>query len=292
MSASRAFARSVQRSAKLPRGAPARSWVEPFPRRSFATAGPSRPPTRLIVPFVLACAVGGGLYGLYQYTELSQTFPPSVRKRLRAAIKAQRAEDYREAEQLYRGAYEEAKALLKTSNGRASLGGDPWLKVSGIGVKLASMLEAEGRLATALSTYTAVLSDLRAAPTNTLSGPERMRAVAVAQRIGDLAPRAGYLAGGSGGLEAADRQAEEALTWSVQEILRLTTSEADRKRAAEGGENAEGITMSELELPEWVTGAEVGASLEALGQFYGRKGKAEYAASLFLLGHFLMMRLR
>ncbi|KAK0566339.1 hypothetical protein OC844_000800 [Tilletia horrida] len=119
------------------------------------------------------------------------------------------------------------------------------------------------------------------------SPEERMRAVAIAQRLGDLALRAevrdALVNAGAWGAEPA----EEHLQWSVEELLRLVVpaSGSAAKMAAAGGQgkDADGTAwLTELELPKWVTRTDVGASLEALGAFYASRNNIEYAVPLFL----------
>lgn len=42
------------------------------------------------------------------------------------------------------------------------------------------------------------------------------------------------------------------------------------------------VLVGELDLPPWVGKADMGATFEALGNFYARKGNVEYAMPLYL----------
>ena len=89
---------------------------------------------------------------------------------------------------------------------------DPYLKLSGIAIALAEVLEASDRPSEAYETYSTALAQLRASQaTKKLSGKERMRAVALAHKLGEMA-------------EVYQRGAEEAegfLTFAVEEVLRV-----------------------------------------------------------------------
>lgn len=169
---------------------------------------------------------------------------------------------------------------------REQLGDAALLKLSGLSIALGSFLESEGRAMEAYDVYAASL-ELLQAPDGAQTGPERMRAVALAQKCGDLAqlPDVGraLIKGG----EERD-MAETHLVWSVEELLRLTVP-AEKREAAlaaspatAGTEEDASIKLSELPLPKWVKPAELGASLEALAGFYSAKGQAQLAAPLYL----------
>ena len=89
---------------------------------------------------------------------------------------------------------------------------EPHLKLSGIAIALAEVLESSNRPSEAYETYSAALAQLRASQaTGKLSGKERMRAVALAHKLGEMA-------------EVYQRGAEEAegfLTFAVEEVLRV-----------------------------------------------------------------------
>ena len=154
---------------------------------------------------------------------------------------------------------------------------EPHLKLSGIAIALAEVLESSNRLSEAYETYSAALAQLRASQaTGKLSGKERMRAVALAHKLGEMA-------------EVYQRGAEEAegfLTFAVEEVLRVIKDgqanievEGKGKGRAEEGEVS--TMLAELELPWWVSKVDVAAPLEALGRFYAQEGKPEYVH-----GHF------
>lgn len=204
---------------------------------------------------------------------------------------------------LPQSALEKARALPPNV-----LGKDPILKTTGIAIALASMLEDQHEYSKAYSIYSEALDEVlqrnNFQPTDEVSRvertpQERMRAVALAQRLGDLArlPRIEI------NLKPKDRDAkksssnmddlkpldlaEKHLVWSVEELLKLsipkeTRNEILNKNKDSSNADRDGIMLSDLELPSWVTHSELGASLEALGSFYAEKGKVDYAVPLYL----------
>ena len=154
---------------------------------------------------------------------------------------------------------------------------EPHLKLSGIAIALAEVLESSNRPSEAYEAYEAALAQLRASQaTGKLSGKERMRAVALAHKLGEMA-------------EVYQRGAEEAegfLTFAVEEVLRvIKDGQANIEVEGKGKERAEegevSTMLAELELPWWVSKVDVAAPLEALGRFYAQEGKPEYVH-----GHF------
>ena len=108
---------------------------------------------------------------------------------------------------------------------------------------------------------------------------ERMRGVALAQKIADLAQHSDVVVPpcpvASNGRTIDP--AEGYLTWSVEEMLRLVREAADVSVPSESA-----VLLSDLHLPPWVTTEDVGGSIEALGAFYAARGLAEYAVPLYI----------
>ena len=148
---------------------------------------------------------------------------------------------------------------------------EPYLKLSGIAIALAEVLEASNRPSEAYETYSTALAQLRASQaTKKLSGRERMRAVALAHKLGEMAEV----------YQRGPEEAEEFLTFAVEEVLRvMKDGEAGIEVEGKGKERADegevGTMLAELELPQWVRKVDVAAPLEALGRFYAREDKPE-----------------
>jgi tetratricopeptide (TPR) repeat protein len=161
------------------------------------------------------------------------------------------------------------------------------LKVSGISIALGSLLEEQGKLNEA---YVIFSDSLRQVREKGSSPEERMRAVALAQRCGDLASIeevSQLLSDTVPTLADSSSLAEDHLRWSVEELLRLTVSDTDRSEALSNPESP--LILADLDLPPWISGATLGASLEALGQLYASQGRSEYAIPLYVQAINLLM---
>ncbi|KAH9833252.1 uncharacterized protein C8Q71DRAFT_875786 [Rhodofomes roseus] len=200
-------------------------------------------------------------------------WPQEVRGDLRAGIKAKNQGDFILSERYLRRAYDTALGLpFETFSPSAHL------KLSGIAIALASTLEAAERPEPAYEVYSDALSRLRAANAAApLSGPERMRAVALASKLGEMAET----------YQLPVAEEERWLTYAVEELLRVVRDEAGKGKIVVEGEKQERdvmpIMLVELELPPWVTKTDVGAPLEALGRFYAREGNVECVQSAISL---------
>jgi len=96
----------------------------------------------------------------------------------------------------------------------------------------------------------------------TLSDEERLRRVALAYKLGQLAS------------ERDVDEEEKWLIWAVEEVMRL--SGLGKKNAdSDTNAKARSSALDELELPIWMSKADLGAPLEALGALYAKKGKIE-----------------
>lgn len=116
---------------------------------------------------------------------------------------------------------------------------------------------------------------------------ERMRAVAIASKLGEMAET----------FQQPAAEEERLLVFAVEEMLRVVRSLQSAKDDSSplsllanlvSGENAatkteaaeqddEKVVLADLNLPKWVTVTDVGAPIEALGAFYSRVGQIEYA---------------
>jgi hypothetical protein len=177
-----------------------------------------------------------------------------------------------------------------------AFGEDPVLKVSGIGIALAGIFEEGGDRERAYKAYEDTLWYLRTAyldvankpkdkvpdlgmeTLKVLNAPEKMRAVAVAYKLGELA-------------EALDKPYEEQekwLVWSVEAILRTVLgapplASADTVQTATPG-GAQGpnvkVLVEQLGLPLWTLSHDLAAPFEALGSFYAKHNNVKCVASL------------
>lgn len=131
---------------------------------------------------------------------------------------------------------------------------------------MAEELEASNRPQEAYDIYSTALAQLRAAKNP--SARERMRAVAIAHKLGEMAEI----------YQQGPEEEEQWLTFAVEEVLRVIKDEGvapKQVKSAAEPEGEDGTMLAELSLPWWVRKVDVAAPLEALGRFYAREGKNE-----------------
>lgn len=232
---------------------------------------PGKPRIRTLFYGLIALAIAATGAGLYTFYGSFTTWPKEVRDDLRAGLKAQRNGDWAKAEARFRKALETATALPQDK-----LGDDALLKLSGISISLGSVLEHAGHLRKAYDVYAEALQNVIQ---QGKTPAERMRAVALSQKCGDLA-NIREVRDSFGLGSASQSKAEEHLRWSVEELLRLVVPDETRQSIVQGNTGA--IYVSDLDLPPWLTDTTLGASLESLGQFYAAQGRSSYAIPLYL----------
>lgn len=147
-----------------------------------------------------------------------------------------------------------------------SLSPAPYLKISGIAATLGDVLESNNRPKAAYDVYAAALAHLQVHSAE-LSGEERLRGVALAHKLGEMA----YT------YQVGEEEEERWLSWAVEEMVRVTKSLGEAAGAGNVGPDGEEpkVILAELEMPRWMSVADVGAPIEALGAFYARMGNIE-----------------
>ena len=104
---------------------------------------------------------------------------------------------------------------------------------------------------------------------NGLTRNERLRAVAIAHKLGEMAEA----------YQLPQEEEERWLVYSVEEMLRVVRDDQQGRGRTDGTaevvESDQPVSLDELELPRWVQKMEVVAPLQALGTFYSRVGKQE-----------------
>lgn len=149
----------------------------------------------------------------------------------------------------------------------------PYLKTTGIAITLAGVLEADGKQEQAYQIYQEALNLLQEGPGNTtsrlrtgLSAPERLRGVAIAHKLGELAEE----------LHKPEEEEEKWLVYSVETVLRdIMGATPAATVSIEKGEGKEELSdlMGHLKLPVWATSHDIAAPFEALATFYSKAGK-------------------
>ena len=233
------------------------------PRPSVSGPGAVRVGTLFTSLVALAVAVTG--YGLYEYYTSFSAWPASIRDDLRAALKARNRGDARRAESYFRKALATARSIkgelneaTPTPKGQPKgLEGEAMLKISGIAIALAALLEGEGKVEESYEVLQDVFDEVmqqgkyeKVAEEKgewKRSDRDRMRAVQIAQKLGllgqlpevriALLEKARAASGAQEDVEGnaegkkyrfsltgtAESQdpAEKWLVWSVEELFRL-----------------------------------------------------------------------
>lgn len=191
-----------------------------------------------------------------------------------------------------RKALEEAHNITESEREKERWKGEWDWKVSGIVAKLGEVLEKMGDLEEAVKVYEEGFRDLggRIQGGQPLEEEPKdprvlLRLISLAQRIGHLSSTISSLpptqVSGSTFSERKKRlksyieKAESYLSWSVEEILRSTSARqmVDSKRG-DGGDDA-AVLADELDLPDWISKSDFGASLESLADFFASQGNVE-----------------
>ncbi|GAA6061231.1 hypothetical protein JCM10212_002690 [Sporobolomyces blumeae] len=254
--------------------------------------------------------IGATSYGLYQFYQSFTAYPDStthpIRSKLRAAIRSESQGEYDRASSFFANAYDLALDLYST--GQLDGHDDPLIKLSAIAVRWGGMWEAKGDLLKAIEVYdtgfqpiadrvdsatASARSGFTTTPTTTgttgqVTTGQVQRGAAIALKLGDLWTTVG-------GPEA-ESEAERYYTWAVQELMRLSLTDAQKDKVRQemaaqeslGSAAKDGATATpkdsnakgDLETPSWVGEVELVAAFERLGDLYSRQGRIELAQPL------------
>ncbi|KAH8113961.1 hypothetical protein DFH11DRAFT_1509828 [Phellopilus nigrolimitatus] len=368
----RTFQRKKAISHELPRSSSFRGAQH---TRTFSSSKNSLPsdslsshiPISKILGALLAVGVAATAWGLYEFYATLTMWPKEVRGDLRSGLRAKERDDLKLSQRHLMKAWEVVRTLPSSA-----LSPEPYLKISGIAIVLAEVLEADREFEQAYAVLSAAIAllvpslqvssspspsssssssspsgstgheppvfrSLRSSPSG-VTGPEeysaahptpttreRMRAVALALKLGDMA-------------EMLARPAEEEhwLSYAMEEVLRVVRDEYDlvpdtrrggfintdsapsasQKTAEEKGESEDSAVKSvenrreqsrehalrdvfspgsenaQLGLPAWVslTKTELVAPIERLASFYARQGKAGPAITLYRVASNLLVQ--
>ncbi|QRV75872.1 TPR-2 domain protein [Ceratobasidium sp. AG-Ba] len=189
---------------------------------------------------LILIGIGVTSYGLYEFYSTFTTWPKELRGDLRSAVKAEYQGELKISEAYFRRAWEKAQGLPPEK-----LGGEHHLKVSGIGIALAAVLEKQKNLHGAYEIYARAFADiirapLPPAPAPILSGPERMRAVGLSMKLAELASRFGQ-----------KEDEERYLVFGVEEVLRMVKEESESAPTPSSQISELQEPKQELSLPTW-----------------------------------------
>lgn len=131
------------------------------------------------------------------------------------------------------------------------------------------MLERTGQLQKAYDLYTEYLEELKL---NLLPGeiePERLRAVSISRRIGQIAGR----------LDKKDDE-EFHRVWALEETLRMV-NQFNGLRQPDAGV-VPPMDVRTVQLPSFLQRDQLGALIEEVGRMYTERGKAEWVWASFI----------
>ncbi|KAF5374399.1 hypothetical protein D9757_011841 [Collybiopsis confluens] len=158
-----------------------------------------------------------------------------------------------------------------------TVGTQPYLKITGLAVAFGDILERAGKGEQAYDLYVQSLDILQQDDVkNTLTGPERLRAVALSTKLGELAAQ----------LKRSKAEEEKWLVLAVEELLRIVKGPNDESLGG-SGDDADDYSQGKinfplLPLPPWMNKTDIGAPLEALGAFHAHAGRLDFAMPLYL----------
>ncbi|KAE8228300.1 hypothetical protein CF326_g6774 [Tilletia indica] len=271
-----------------------------------SSSGPGGMP-KVSTTFIVLSSLGvlATGYGVWEYYQSLNAWPRELRDDLRNALLARDRGDTKRASDHFKKVLLAARGMVGLPS--SPLGSNPTLKTSGIAIAYAAMLERDGALDEAYKVYAEALDEVllrgNFAPEDSStstskaaaeraqgsrqyekvrSPEERMRAVAIAQRLGDLALRPEVRDQLVNAGQWNSDPAEEHLKWSVEELLRLVNLVDTKTKTRLTADKEDAVLLSDLSLPPWVSTTDLGASLEALGAFYASRSNVEYAVPLFL----------
>ncbi|KAF9010013.1 hypothetical protein BDQ17DRAFT_1388040 [Cyathus striatus] len=224
-----------------------------------------------ILSILLVAGVAATIYGIYDIYGTMTMWPVSIRKDLRAGLAAKYKNNLDLSARYFQRAWNQARELPIED-----FKSQPYLKTTGIGITLAGILESEGKLELAYNTYVETINQLIQAR-KPLSGQEHMRTVALAYKLGEMAQM----------LKKPRDEEERWLTMAVETIMKnvmqkpVAIGEIVSLKDSKMEEESK-IMVSELQLPMWATNQDIAAPFEALGSFYSRIGKLDFAMPLYL----------
>lgn len=235
-----------------------------------------------LLAVVLVTGLGLTAYGLGEIWGSMTIWPKEIRGDLKQGLLENARGDRTISAQYLSRAWEKTR-IMSTD----AFGHHPYLKITGVGIALAAVYEADLKIEQAYQVYQQCLQQLQADSSATsrirssLSPAERMRAVAISFKLGELAEL----------LKKPREEEEKWLTYSVETVLKDVMSVAEVVVNGQDSAHTEEMkTMVEtLKLPKWASKHDLAAPFEALGSFYSDEGKISYAMPLFLQAISILM---
>ncbi|WWD16682.1 hypothetical protein CI109_101112 [Kwoniella shandongensis] len=280
----------------------------------------------LRVSWIFSGLIGFGalvtIYGLLEFYSTLTTWPKAVRKPLRAALKSKLRQDYNKAEAFFREALFTALEI-----GPNELQPDPLLKISGIYVELANVLEIKGQRVAAYTELDKALkmfgpdplapayqrssakngagSDAWIGEGYVLSEKDHIRSIGLSQKLGQLALEIASSSTQSFSTTSLgpkyktwDEAAESHLSSALTAMLHLGLN-ANTTAPGTGGQVILGRDVNLPDSPEpteedsqeggRVDKRGLGMTMESLSEVYARKKQFDMAAQLLLQATSLLL---
>ena len=151
----------------------------------------------------------------------------------------------------------------------AVYGPDPHLKLTGILIALAEVMELNGKPHEAYELMDNYLDNLppldEEVTYHEWSGAERMRLIAMAHKLGLMAESH----------SRPQKDQEKWLTWAVERTLKDIRHVNESSGRSTPGPGT-GQPLHELELPDWVAQSDLLVLLESLSEFHAKTNKTRY----------------
>ena len=206
---------------------------------------------------ILACTgLGVTIYSVLEFYTKFTTWPPEIRNDLRLAVKCKNVNDIHKSEEAFRKALEKSQDLPEHQFKPTKL-----LAITGIQISLASLFEQSDPSLSINELKVAFETLLK--HKNTLNSSELHRAIAISQKIGDLSFKSGNLT-----------NAEHYYQWGVESMLKIGLDNTHKSTPNVDKDNYQNqVLVYDLNLPNWVSRSDLGASLERLGALFAQRGE-------------------
>ncbi|KAF7977333.1 hypothetical protein HWV62_4115 [Athelia sp. TMB] len=248
-------------------------------REKISSEGTSSGSVRVTTVFkaLLALGFGSTAYGLYDFYSALSLWPKEIKGDLRAGLKARNQGDLGLSERYLRRAYTTALGLPAST-----FEPNAYIKLTGIAITLAGVLEDDGRAREAWDVYVGALSPplTNLMSSNIPSGSSASgsstadiaRQMAISHKLGEMAEA----------YQFGDAEEEKWRTYALEKSLDL-----QRLRATappEGVYEQLKTLLSDLHLPNWTSDArgQHAAPAASLAAYYARHNNLEYAMPLYL----------
>ncbi|TIC03062.1 hypothetical protein E3Q17_01052 [Wallemia mellicola] len=216
---------------------------------------------------LLACTgLGVTIYTVLEYYSLFREWPEDIRNDVRLGIKFKHVGDFDKSIAAFTTAIEKGRNLSDESY--KQMGVSKTIALTGLQISLSNVYELANTPQNALAVLQDALSSLLALESP--SSSEQHRSIALSQKMGDLCLRFGQQ-------DAAEKYYE----WGIEQMLKIglkMDKNSEIKRATDG----EVILVHELELPNWVSKSDLGASLERLAGLFAERGRPADAVPLYV----------